>query len=345
MSRTLARLRDATGDPLLGRAGRGMVLTPHAEALRERVPHLAAEVEAVLRPAETTLDPESLQRDFVIRANYGFIAAYGATLLRLVRERAPRVRILFVQKDASSARALRDGLCDLELGILRDTAPELKVQRLLTDHFVGVVRAGHRLAGQDITAGDFAESDSIVSILHQPADFTHVVDRALAGIGLKRRRTFQVPSFLVALSMAQQSDHVAVVPQSYARMERRRMAALGLPGPEIFELPFDTGEIVISLIWHPRMDLASAHGQRPGQPLAARAGPRMHPAGGAGRDRRIERARPATNIGTKLAWVCARSFRQMTGPERDRRDVNETEEALCDLVAAAGDTAGVFSTC
>jgi DNA-binding transcriptional LysR family regulator len=128
------------------------------------------------------------------------------------------------------------------------------VQRLLTDHFVGVVRAGHRLAGQDITAGDFAESDSIVSILHQPADFTHVVDRALAGIGLKRRRTFQVPSFLVALSMAQQSDLVAVVPQSYARMERRRMAALGLPGPEIFELPFDTGEIVISLIWHPRMD-------------------------------------------------------------------------------------------
>ncbi|EEX11855.1 transcriptional regulator, LysR family [Citreicella sp. SE45] len=254
MSRTLARLRDATGDPLLVRAGRGMVLTPHAEALRERVPHLAAEVEAVLRPAETTLDPESLQRDFVIRANDGFIAAYGATLLRLVRERAPAVRILFVQKDASPARALRDGLCDLELGILRDTAPELKVQRLLTDHFVGVVRAGHPLAGQDITARDFAESDSIVSILHQPADFTHVVDRALAGIGLKRRRTFQVPSFLVALSMAQQSDLVAVVPQSYARMERRRMAALGLPGPEIFELPFDTGEIVISLIWHPRMD-------------------------------------------------------------------------------------------
>lgn len=87
MSRTLARLRDATGDPLLVRAGRGMVLTPHTEALRERVPHLAAEVEAVLRPAETTLDPESLQRDFVIRANDGFIAAYGATLLRLVRER------------------------------------------------------------------------------------------------------------------------------------------------------------------------------------------------------------------------------------------------------------------
>jgi len=40
-SRTLARLRAATGDPLLVRAGRGMVPTPHATELRERVRNLA----------------------------------------------------------------------------------------------------------------------------------------------------------------------------------------------------------------------------------------------------------------------------------------------------------------
>ncbi|MGN4076993.1 helix-turn-helix domain-containing protein, partial [Burkholderia gladioli] len=34
MSRTLTRLREATGDPLLVRAGRQMLLTPHAEAIR-----------------------------------------------------------------------------------------------------------------------------------------------------------------------------------------------------------------------------------------------------------------------------------------------------------------------
>lgn len=36
MSRTLARLRQVTGDPLLVRAGRKMVLTPHAESLQAR---------------------------------------------------------------------------------------------------------------------------------------------------------------------------------------------------------------------------------------------------------------------------------------------------------------------
>lgn len=43
MSRTLSRLRKATGDPLLVRAGRNMVLTPYAEAIRERARNAALE--------------------------------------------------------------------------------------------------------------------------------------------------------------------------------------------------------------------------------------------------------------------------------------------------------------
>src|SRR5882757_3974228 len=56
MSRTLARLRAATGDPLLVRAGRSLVPTPHAAELRERVPRLTQEVRALLRPAAKELD-------------------------------------------------------------------------------------------------------------------------------------------------------------------------------------------------------------------------------------------------------------------------------------------------
>ena len=51
MSRALARLRETTGDPLLVRAGRGLVPTPRALALREQVSQLVQEVEAVLRGA------------------------------------------------------------------------------------------------------------------------------------------------------------------------------------------------------------------------------------------------------------------------------------------------------
>ncbi|HAF52649.1 MAG TPA: LysR family transcriptional regulator, partial [Leclercia adecarboxylata] len=50
MSRTLSRLREVTGDPILVRAGRNMVLTPWAEASRDRARNAVHEARAVLQP-------------------------------------------------------------------------------------------------------------------------------------------------------------------------------------------------------------------------------------------------------------------------------------------------------
>ena len=50
MSRALARLRDAMGDPLLVRAGRGLVPTPRALELRERIGPLVEEARALDLP-------------------------------------------------------------------------------------------------------------------------------------------------------------------------------------------------------------------------------------------------------------------------------------------------------
>jgi len=71
MSRALARLRETTADPLLVRAGRGLVPTPRALELRERVSHLVQDAEAVLRPAEA-LKLSDLFRTFTMRTSEGF---------------------------------------------------------------------------------------------------------------------------------------------------------------------------------------------------------------------------------------------------------------------------------
>src|ERR1700709_727678 len=68
MSRTLARLRETTGDALLVRAGRAMVPTPRALALRDRVKELVDEAHAVLRPDGPGLDLSTLERRFTVRA-------------------------------------------------------------------------------------------------------------------------------------------------------------------------------------------------------------------------------------------------------------------------------------
>src|ERR1700722_19184007 len=95
MSRTLARLRSATGDPLLVRAGRGLVPTPYAAELRERVHGLSGDVLAVLQPRVSQLDIASLERTFTIRANEGFVAALSASLVAAITEAAPRVCLGF----------------------------------------------------------------------------------------------------------------------------------------------------------------------------------------------------------------------------------------------------------
>jgi DNA-binding transcriptional LysR family regulator len=115
MSRALARLRETTGDPLLVRAGRGLVPTPRALALREQVSQLVQEVEAVLRPAEQP-DLTQLVRTFTLRTSEGFVENFGARLIARIAEQAPGVRLRFVHKPDKDSTSLRDGTVDLETG-------------------------------------------------------------------------------------------------------------------------------------------------------------------------------------------------------------------------------------
>lgn len=64
MSRTLSRLRDVTGDPILVRAGRNMVLTPWAEATRDRARRAVHEARAVLQP-QLKRSAREVWRDFL----------------------------------------------------------------------------------------------------------------------------------------------------------------------------------------------------------------------------------------------------------------------------------------
>ena len=90
MSRALARLRRTTGDPLLVRAGRGLVPTPRAVALRDQVRQLVQDGQAVLRPAER-LDLGQLVRTFTLRSSEGFVENFGPALIARVAAGPPPV--------------------------------------------------------------------------------------------------------------------------------------------------------------------------------------------------------------------------------------------------------------
>jgi DNA-binding transcriptional LysR family regulator len=256
MSRTLARLRSATGDPLLVRAGRGLVPTPRAAELRDQVHELTRDVRTVLSPRTTLLDVASLERTFTIRANEGFIECFSAPLVAAVGEAAPRVRLRFAPKPVKDALPLREGRIDLEIGVLGAFAPEVRTQSIFRDKFVGAVRVGHPLLTGPVTPERYAACKHVVA--SRKETFTGPVDGALEELGLRREIVAVVPGHPDAMRIARQSDLVALVPRSCLGSVLTNADPL-TEGLASFELPVRTPEIVISAMWHPRMDADPAH--------------------------------------------------------------------------------------
>lgn len=88
MSRSLTRLRETLGDPLLVRAGRGLVPTPRALELRKDIGRLTQEVLTVLSPA-SDINLKQIARTFTLRSSDGFVENFGPELVERVARRPP----------------------------------------------------------------------------------------------------------------------------------------------------------------------------------------------------------------------------------------------------------------
>jgi DNA-binding transcriptional LysR family regulator len=248
MSRTLARLRAATGDPLLVQAGRGMVPTPHAETLRERARAAADEARVLLSPQSAALDLATFSRSFSIRANDGFVEAV-APLLIAAAAGAPGVLLRFVPKPDKDVRPLREGLIDLEIGVAGDTGPELRIQALYRDNWVGIARADHPLLEGPITLETLAACRHVG--ISRRGKALGPLDGIMGLLGIRGSIAASVPGFPAAVAIARQTDFVTVLP---------KCMLLALPaGLVSFPLPVETPDFQVSQLWHPRLDADPGH--------------------------------------------------------------------------------------
>lgn len=249
MSRSLARLRETTGDPLLVRAGRGLVPTPRALELRDKVNQLVQDAEAALRPAKAP-DLNQLNRTFTLRTSEGFAENFGPDLIARVGMEAPGVLLRFVQKLDKDSAQLREGTIDLETGVVVTTmGPEIRTQALFRDRFVGVVRLGHPLSQGEITPARYVTGRHI-GISRRGLEMGPI-DDALSLLGLKREIAGIVGGFSTAVAMSRASDFIASVPERHTGNLRAGMYT--------FPLPFTTPEFTVSLLWHPRYHADPAH--------------------------------------------------------------------------------------
>ncbi|CAM5296690.1 LysR family transcriptional regulator [Streptomyces abikoensis] len=250
MSRTLGRIRRALGDPVLVRAGRRMVPTPRALAMRGEVRRVLADARALFTAA-APCDPAALERTFTLSAHDSQVMAFGAPLLARTAREAPGVTLRFLAEGATGVPSLRDGALDLEIGVIDRSEPEIRVEPLLTDRMVGVVRAGHPLLDGPVTLRRFAAAGHLLDT--RRGRLSGPVDEALAAHGLRRRIVGTAPTFASALFVIAGSDAVGLTAE---RVARPAADALGLV---TFEVPLDLPLLHFSMAWHPRHEEDSGH--------------------------------------------------------------------------------------
>lgn len=249
MSRALTRLREVTGDPLLVRAGRGLVPTPRALELKTHVGTLVDSANSILRPAEK-LDLTNLRRRFTLRTSEGFVETFAPRLIAEVGREAPGVLLQFLAKRDKESAPLREGEVDIETGVIdQTTAPEMRAFPLFEDRWVGVVRDSHALPRNRVAIEKYAAADH-VQIL-RPGLHSSEIDEAVQAAGHERRVAAIVSGFATAIALARDTDLIATVPERHTEGLRQ--------GVRVFTLPFDVPSFTISMLWHPRLDGDLAH--------------------------------------------------------------------------------------
>jgi DNA-binding transcriptional LysR family regulator len=247
MSRTLARIRKATGDDILVRTGRTMTPTPRALALREETRELVRRASAVLTPV-TNLDLSTLEREFALRCHDALVTALAPPLIAAISPLAPKVSLRFL---AESATELARGRTDLEIGADEPARPEIAAETIATDRMVAVVRSGDPLASGELTPERFAAARHVN--VSRRGRLRGPVDEQLADRGLDRRVLAALPTTSAALDLVANNGVVTVVAE---RLCRPAWAGLGLLARP---LPFDLPPVPVIMSWHHRHDSDPAH--------------------------------------------------------------------------------------
>ncbi|MCM2389429.1 LysR family transcriptional regulator [Streptomyces albipurpureus] len=224
VSQQMKALETSAGTPLLIRTGREMRLTQAGEALVRHAAGILAgltaaeeEIAAIagLRAGRVRLVSfPSGSSTLVPAALAALRAAHPGTQVSLVDAEPPR-----------SVEMLRDGDCDVALAFRYGGASDgrddesggdsaewddLVVRPLLTDHLVGLVPEGHRLAeAGTVTIGDLAEEPWIAGCPRCRRQLVEVCE----GAGFTPRIDFATDDYPAVIGLVAAGLGVAVLPE------------------------------------------------------------------------------------------------------------------------------------
>lgn len=249
MSRTLEKLREATGDALLVREGRRLLRTRRASELLPELSALLASAQRVLSP-NARFEPRAAQGVITLGLGDDMQAVLAAPLLARIRGAAPGLDIRIRPIHLNSAHEASRGIIDLAVmpdvraQLTLSGISELVLRPVYTRRFITVARTKRKLTLESFLAADH------VLVSPQGTEGGYV-DDALRSAGKKRRVAVTVPGFLAALSLVQSSDLVATLPDDVVRVLA--------PALHAYACPVATPALEMCVIWAARFSQDQRH--------------------------------------------------------------------------------------
>jgi DNA-binding transcriptional LysR family regulator len=239
MSRALARLRAALGDPLLVRVAGGLAPTPRALALAPRLSAVLDGLGGVFR--EPSLEPASMRRTFRLAAGDAQTVLLGPGILGRLRREAHGVDLRFEPLGPDLHARIESGALDFVFAVATTPLPPgATSEAIARDRLALVMRRGHPAAARRWTLDDYAEFAHVTVALL--GDGQSEIDARLAEAGIARRIAFTSPHFMAALACVGATDCVTTIS---AALARRFADTFGLV---LVEPPFVDPSLMLTLV-------------------------------------------------------------------------------------------------
>lgn len=252
MSHALTRLRHVFRDDLFVRRGRGVVPTPVADALYQRLRGALGTVREAVAGTRG-FDPATSVRRFSIAIPHPLGPLIAQRLLDRCAIVAPKIGLDFNTRSlpVELDRQLRDGTVDVVVDWLERADPQLRMQTLFDDRLVAMARRRHALAGQPLTLRSLRDC-RVVSLRARQQD-------ELRPAGIREwgkrigRPVLEVSELLEVLLVVSGSDMVGLFPESFVTLAHRHFDVQPL------DLRPASATVPVRMVWHERRDADPAH--------------------------------------------------------------------------------------
>lgn len=245
VSNALVRLRDALGDALFVRKGRGLTPTPRALELAPTLAAMFLDLERAL--ARAPFDPQTSTRVYALALSDTDQLSSLSAIARAFARALPGGRLDILSIDALISSGGLEG-STIDAAIVPPGADGAHFRPLYEDEAVFVVKRGHPRVRARLTRALFNQEAHVdVHLVLGKAGAGHrAAEHAFARHGLSRRIAVTVPTFAAAAMVVASTDLLAGMPRRVAAMLARSLPLV------LLRPPMPALRFPMMLAWHER---------------------------------------------------------------------------------------------